>query len=95
MKIYDWIAATALSRKIRTKTTRPGRKAATAYPSPRVNITKLNPIRTFIRVWPAILFANRRTARLTRRKLYDRNSIGIRRKISGSGHPEGINRLKK
>jgi len=39
--------------------------------------------------------AKSRTERLTRRKLYEINSIGIRRKIKGRGHPEGINNPKK
>jgi len=76
-------------------TTSAGRKAATAYRSPRVRNVYENPIRTFLRVCPALLFAKSRTERLTTRKVYEINSIGTRRKSRGSGQPAGLNRLNR
>ena len=93
--MYDWIAATAISRKISTKTTSPGRNAATAYPSPRVNITKLNPIRTFIRVCPAIILANNRIPKLIGLKKYDINSTGTSKNPNKKEVLSGKNNEKK
>jgi len=36
--MYAWIQATALSKKINIKTTLAGKKAATAKPSPNLNL---------------------------------------------------------
>jgi len=54
-------------------TTSAGRKAATEYRSPRVRNVYENPIRTFLRVCPALLsvrlFANRRAGHTLRKVL--------------------------
>ena len=62
---------------------------------PKNTIIQLNPTITFKSVCPAIIFANKRTERLTKRKLYEITSIGIISKLNSIGHPGGINKFKK
>ena len=62
---------------------------------PKKIITQLNPTITFNNVCPAIILANKRTDKLTNRKLYEITSIGIINKLNKIGQPEGINKLKK
>src|SRR3954453_5174385 len=46
--------------------------------------------------WPAVMFAKRRTARVSGRSRYfEKNSIGMTRNFSGSGTPEGLMFEKK
>ena len=49
----------------------------------------------FIKVCPAIIFAKRRTAKLTKRNEYEITSIGIIKNTSIAGQPAGIKWPKK
>jgi len=95
VKIYAWINATPTSKKVRTKRTAIGNKFTISIESPIKIMLKLNPTITFNKVCPAIILAKSRTERLTNLKVYEINSIGIRRKSNGNGHPAGINKRKK
>ena len=87
--------ATPSSKNVNTKRIAIGNKFAIKNKSPIKITDQLNPTITFKRVCPAIIFAKRRTDKLTNLKLYEINSIGIKTKIKGNGHPDGMKRPKK
>lgn len=58
-----------------------------------VNV-EAKPAITFNKVWPAIIFAKRRTARLMGLNMYEINSIGINKKASAKLVPAGKNKVK-
>lgn len=93
--MYAWIKATPTSKKVKINKIEIGNKLTINIESPIKIILKLNPTITFNKVCPAIIFAKRRTDKLTKRKLYEINSIGINKKVNHKGHPVGINKPNK
>ena len=92
--MYAWIIATPNSNKVKINKIKIGNKLINQV-FPKKIIIQLKPTITFNKVCPAIIFANKRTDKLTKRKLYEINSIGIINKLNKIGHPEGINKFKK
>jgi hypothetical protein len=94
VKIYACIKATPNSNNVKINKIKIGNKLIKEV-FPKKTITQLNPTITFNKVCPAIIFANKRTDKLTNLKLYEITSIGIISKLNKIGHPEGINKFKK
>jgi hypothetical protein len=62
---------------------------------PAIIIFQANVANIFKRVWPAIIFANKRTDRATTLKTYEIISIGTNSGAKARGAPGGKNKLKK
>ena len=62
---------------------------------PVANIPTLKPAKTLSMIWPAIIFANKRTDSVIGRDKNDIISIGKISGISQAGTPGGKNKLKK
>lgn len=59
-----------------------------------LNIAQIKLIKIFNKIWPDIIFANNRIAKLKIREIYDTYSIKIRKGIMGIGTPSGKNNTK-
>jgi len=93
--MYACITATLISKKVKINKIIRGNKLRIKKKSPINTIDQLNPRITFNKACPANILAKRRTERLTTLKVYEINSIGIKRNNNAKGAPDGIKRLKK
>jgi len=93
--MYACITATLISKKVNMNKIIRGNKLRIKKKSPINTIDQLNPRITFNKACPANILAKSRTERLTTLKVYEINSIGIKRKSNAKGAPDGIKRLKK
>lgn len=66
----------------------------TNAPFQLINIDQAKPAITFRSVWPAIIFANKRTGKLITRKMYDTSSIGTNKGTKAKLAPLGNKRFK-
>lgn len=83
------------SNPINTELNIIGRMPAATPATPSETIPTLNPAKTFNIMWPAIMFANKRTDKVTGRTKNDKISIGKIIGINHHGTPGGRNKLKK
>ena len=83
VKTYAWIIATANSRPKRITKTTKGTTCANNNNPPLPIIAHANPAITLSKVWPAIILAKRRTAKLRGLNMYETSQKWIWPKISG------------
>jgi hypothetical protein len=93
--MYACTIAIPISKKVNTKRTPKGKRFTSKKISPTIIILQLKPINTLKRVCPAIILAKRRTARLTKRNVYEMSSIGTNKNNKGKAIPDGRNKLNK
>lgn len=71
-----------------------GKKDKISHIEPAEKILQTKPIKIFIRIWPAIILANKRIDRLKIREKYETYSIRISNGIINNGTPSGKNNTK-